>query len=133
VLPYDDVADRIRAMTDANETVFVWGQYPELYWASDRAPATRLIHTGFVTGSSGGRPEESGRPIDGVPGAWDMLRRDLALHPPALVVDTTKAGIRGSEYHPLSGTSLWTRMSPHYRLVDIVDGVDLYRAVGDSP
>ena len=59
-LPYRQVALRVRAATDQDDTVFIWGDLPEVYWASGREPATRLIHTGFVTGNTGGRDNGSG-------------------------------------------------------------------------
>jgi Dolichyl-phosphate-mannose-protein mannosyltransferase len=121
------VAQRVKAITDADDTLFVWGQLPELYWAADREPATRFIHTGFLTGNSGERPNGSGRPSDGIPGAWTMLARDLSARPPDLVADVTHAKIRGSQYYPLSTTPLWRTIARDYHLVATVNGVRLYR------
>ena len=121
------VAQRVKAISDADDTLFVWGQLPELYWAADREPATRFIHTGFLTGNSGERPNGSGRPSDGIPGAWTMLARDLSTRPPDLVADVTHAKIRGSQYYPLSTTPLWRTIARDYQLVATVNGVRLYR------
>jgi len=121
------VAQRVKAITNADDTLFVWGQLPELYWAADREPATRFIHTGFLTGNSGERPNGSGRPSDGIPGAWTMLARDLSTRPPDLVADVTHAKIRGSQYYPLSTTPLWRTIARDYQLVATVNGVRLYR------
>ena len=121
------VAQRVKAITDADDTLFVWGQLPELYWAADREPASRFIHNGFLTGNSGERPNGSGRPSNGIPGAWTMLARDLTARPPDLVADVTHAKIRGSQYYPLSTTPLWKTIASDYHLVGAVNGVRLYR------
>ena len=52
---YDRIAAAIDARTDPSDRIFVWGQFPQAYWASDRRPATRFLTAGFLTGSSGGR------------------------------------------------------------------------------
>jgi hypothetical protein len=130
VLSYGHVAARVRALTTSQEPVFVWGSFPEIYWAADRRPATRFVHTGFLVGDPSGRPPGSASPRDGVPGAWLMLVEDLQARPPALVVDTSEAKIRGAQYHPLAETGFWASMQSHYRLAEVVDGVKLYRRTG---
>ncbi|MEA2703132.1 MAG: hypothetical protein QOD63_1077 [Actinomycetota bacterium] len=127
---YAAVASRIDALTSPDERIFVWGQYPELYWAANREPATRFIHTGFLTGNSGGRDPAIGQPTDGLPGAWDLLAADMASHPPALIVDTSAAAIRGSQHYALDRTPLWDAVQRDYELVETVDGVRFYRLVG---
>jgi hypothetical protein len=131
IIAYRAVADRVRALTTSSDRIFVWGVYPEIYWASNREPATRFIHTDFLTGKSGGRDPRRVRSSDGVPGAWDFLAADIAATPPDLIVDTSRTSIRKAEYHPLEATFLWEDVVRSYRLVDTVDGVRLYqRATG---
>ena len=120
---------RIESLTTPDQRIFVWGQYPELYWAANREPATRFIHTGFLTGNSGGRDPAIGESTDGLPGAWDLLATDMASHPPALIVDTSAAAIRGSQHYTLDRTPLWDDVQRDYELVDTVDGVRFYRLV----
>ncbi|MCA1691000.1 MAG: hypothetical protein LC733_01940 [Actinobacteria bacterium] len=127
IIPYRDVADRTRALTVSSDRIFVWGEYPEIYWAANREPATRFIHTGFLTGNSGGRDANLVRPSDGLPGGWRLLAADLAANPPDLIVDTSRASIRKSDRHPLEETFLWEDVVRDYQLVEVVDGVRLYR------
>lgn len=61
-----------------------------------------------------------------MPGAWALLAADIAADPPDLIVDTSRASIRKSEYHPLDETFLWEIVLSEYRLTDVVDGVRLY-------
>lgn len=127
IIPYRTVADRVRSLTSSSDRIFVWGEYPEIYWAADREPATRFIHTGFLTGNSGGRDAEAVQPSDGVPGGWEFLAADLAATPPVLIVDTSTASIRKSDRHRLEDTILWAEVVRSYQLVDVVDGVRLYQ------
>ncbi len=133
ILPYRDIADRVRELTTPDDRIFVWGTYPEIYWAANREPATRFIHTGFVTGTSGGRDPAAVGPTDGVPGGWALLAADLAASPPDLVVDTSSASIRHAELHPLEATFFWPDVVRDYRLVDVVDGVRLYLRSPPTP
>jgi hypothetical protein len=49
---YDRIAAAIDARSDPSDRIFVWGQFPQAYWASDRRPATRFLTAGFLTGAS---------------------------------------------------------------------------------
>ncbi|HEX2043102.1 MAG TPA: glycosyltransferase family 39 protein [Acidimicrobiales bacterium] len=132
LLPYGAIVAEVRRITHPHDTVLVWGEFPEIYWAADREPATRFIHTGFLTGNSGGRDPGTGDPGDGLPGGWAMLDHDLRAHPADLIVDTSPAGIRNSEYYPLERTALWERIRHQYQLAGTLDGVRFYRYVGPA-
>ena len=127
VVPHDDVAALIRATTSVDDRIFVWGTYPELYWTSERLPGTRFVHTGFVTGNTGGRRPGSGRAADGIPGAWEMLLGDFSSNPPALVVDTSATAIRNARHYPLLDSRLGPVIRREYQHVHTVRGVVFYR------
>lgn len=129
IIPYREIADTTRALTSPSERVFVWGEYPEIYWAAEREPATRFIHTGFLTGNSGGRDARRVRSSDGLPGAWDLLAEDFATSPPDLIVDTSGTSIRNARFHPIDASPLWPEVVDHYRVVHTVDGVTFYRRI----
>jgi hypothetical protein len=129
VLRYGAIAQRVRAITRPTDSIFVWGQVPEIYWASGRRPATRFIHTGFLTGNSGGRPQGGATASDGIPGAWTMLAQDFANTPPDLIVDSSTTDIRGANYYPLWDTSLWPTVEAHYRAIGSVEGFELYQRI----
>jgi hypothetical protein len=126
-IPIAELAKGVRDETSTGDTVLVWGDLPELYWASGREPASRFIHTGFLTGNSGGRPGGSGDESDALPGAWEMLDEDLSRRPADLIVDTSTAAIRQQDHYPLSATPLWEMVTTSYHLVGTIDGVRLYR------
>jgi hypothetical protein len=125
-IPYARLADKVRAVSAGNDTVFVWGDLPELYWASGRRPATRFVHTGFLTGNTGGRPNGSGSAEGALPGAWEMLAEDVQRRPPDVIVDTSTGRIRQQEFYPLSSTPLAAVVRSSYRLVGEVEGVRIY-------
>ena len=122
-----DVGRYLGAHVAPSQHVLVWGQAPEAYWTSDRTPATRFATTGFVTGTSGGRPPWRVGVQYAVPGAWDDFMHDLAAHPPALIANMSSANQRqGSHYPP----SKYPRFADYLRrggwhVVDTVDGVQI--------
>lgn len=78
----------VREHAQADDRIFVWGQAAQVYLDADRRPASRFIATFPLTGYI------FGGPLPGIdtrsrilPGAWDTLERDFALHPPAFIVD----------------------------------------------
>jgi hypothetical protein len=123
---YPAIASRIVRIVPHGSTMFVWGQLPELYWASGLEPGTRFIHTGFLTGNSGGRKQGLSTAEDGLPGAWRMLRDDMVENPPTVIADTTPAGVRGSQYYPLRRTAIWPFVKSHYHRVATIDHVEVY-------
>jgi hypothetical protein len=125
-IPVEPLAAGVRRVTGPNETIFVWGDLPELYWASGRQPASRFVHTGFLTGSSGGRAAGSGTADNALPGAWTMLADDLSRHPADLIVDTSTGTIRHQNDYPMRQTPLGELVRTQYRLVATVNGVRLY-------
>ena len=126
-IPYRPLAAQIRRVSDAGDTMFVWGDLPELYWASRRTPGTRFVHTGFLTGNTGGRPNGTSSAADALPGAWSMLASDFGRRLPDLIVDTTAGNIRQSLLYPMAKTWVWPVVGADYRLVGALDGVRFYK------
>ena len=66
---YQAVSQYLETHTDAHDRIFVWGSEPEIYWASDRLPATRFVTTlTFLAGNHPGRDPEDAAPEDSSPG-----------------------------------------------------------------
>jgi hypothetical protein len=125
---YRPVASYLRAHTDDNDRIFVWGHFPEIYWAAGRRGATRFIHTGFLTGLSGGRPVRPGDTHGATAGAWHMLFDDLERHPPLYVLDLSRGAIRTAQYYPMANYPAVARwLARGYHLETVVDGIWLYR------
>jgi hypothetical protein len=129
-----DAAAYVRAHTRPGDRVLVWGQAPEVYWASDRQPATRFPTTGFVTGASGGRPPERVGAQYATPGAMRDFLADLRAHPPALIVDMSSANQRNAGAYPPRTVSAFSRFldQGNWRRVATVDGADILRSTKAS-
>ena len=121
--PYDRIASAIDDRTAPGDKIFVWGQFPQAYWASDRRPATRFITAGFLTGSSGGRTSARVGMQYAVPGAWDEFESDLAAHPPELIVDASLGTAYALQDFPVFDNYVHANYEP----VAYVDGVVLYQ------
>ncbi len=122
------MASYLDAHTTADQTVFVWGSYPEVLMRSDRLPAGALVHTDFVTGRSGGRedPEET-LPL-ATPGALELMMDHLRSDPPELVLDTSTATDLGYRNYPLSLIpEVDEFVTGGYHRVDVVDGITVWQ------
>ena len=125
---YESVSKFIAAKTRPDDRVLVWGSMPEIYWASDRRPATRFVTNSFLSGNNPGRPPVTGDPKLATPGAWDLFWEDTRLHPPLYILDTTPAKIRGSQYTPISKfPRLKALIHRSYHYVTRIDGIDIYK------
>jgi hypothetical protein len=117
-----------RAHTGPDARILVWGHLPEVYWRSDRPPATRFETTGFLTGLSGGRPPSRVGMQYAAPEAWDDFDADLRAHPPELIFDLSPADIRNAKYFPPDKFPRFGNyLDRDYRQVATVDGVAVYR------
>jgi hypothetical protein len=122
-----DLAEYARANTAPGNRILVWGHLPEVYWQSDRPPATRFATTGFLTGLSGGRPAERVGMQYATPEAWDDFEEDLRDHPPVLVFDLAPADVRhASTALPAKFPRFGDFLARGYQQVATVDGVAVY-------
>ena len=118
------LAAYVKAHTEPDDRIFVWGDWPALYVESDRLMASRF--PGFLRGFARG----SGLPPDNwdtAPDVWPELQADLARNPPALIVDTAAAGWSDFAMYPMRNYPvLQDLVSTRYHLVAVVDGVAIY-------
>jgi 4-amino-4-deoxy-L-arabinose transferase-like glycosyltransferase len=126
--PYRTVSRYIGEHVEQGDRVLVWGSVPEIYWASDTRPATRLITTNtFLAGSHPGRPSDTAAPEESDPEVWDWFFQDLAAHPPRLIIDTSPAEIRGAEWTPIDRfPRLEAMLLDSYHFERTIDGIDVY-------
>ena len=125
--PYRATAVWIRRHTGPDDRVLVWGNVPEITWAAERLPGSRFAATGsLVTGNHAGRSEvPSFDAID--PQIWRWLLHDLRAHPPAYVVDTSPADVRGSGATPIRSYPPVRRwLTDHYHRVTTIDGYAIW-------
>ena len=125
----DRVASAVHARTVAGDKIFVWGQAPEIYWLSDRDPATRYPHVGFITGIT---PKRPGVPayVLSTPEAAELLLHDLRTNPPVLIIDAAIATIRGGDRYPLATSPIAAFVEAGYCEVDVIDDIRLLAPCG---
>lgn len=124
----------IAEMSTPDETLWVWGNVPQLYYAADRRPGVRYTFCNYLTGLSPATPSEDDASVDSreheVPGAWSLAMRDLEVHPPAIIVDTAAAGLKSYGKYPIAAyPALALVLQQHYMRVAQVDGVVLWRRI----
>ena len=120
--PYDRIAAEIDAHTGPGDRVFVWGQFPQAYWASGRLPATRFLTAGFLTGFSGGRSAARVGMQYATPGAWDQFQQDVTEDPPAVILDTAVESVFPMRDYPI----IDAYVKEHYEPPRRVEGALLY-------
>jgi MFS family permease len=126
---YEMVSEYLDTHTSASDKIFVWGHMPEIYWASDRRPASRFITSGFPIGDWGSRPEGDEASNVPTPGAFELMMEDLRTRAPRYILDTAPAAFRGSQYSPMSKyPELRHFVDNHYEYVRSIDGIDVYES-----
>ena len=125
--PWKPIAEYVENNTEPGDRIFVWGHVSEVYWASDRLPATQLVTTGFLTGHTGGRPPDRVGMDLAVPGVWDDFMERLESESPAMILVMTDSGIRSAEHYPPEDFPRFAEfLDENYEQVDRVNGVDVY-------
>jgi hypothetical protein len=125
---HEAVAAYIAAHTSPADHVFVWGNWPALYVESDRVMASRF--PGFLRGFARGSDVPPNN-WDTAPDVWPILESDLAINPPALIVDTSAAGWSDFSKYPMSNYPVLANIvASRYHQVATVDGVVIYARNG---
>lgn len=124
---YTMVSRFLDTHTAVTDRIFVWGHMPEIYWKSDRRPASRFLSSGFPVGDWGSRPEGDERSFVPTPGAFALMMDDLRTEPPRYVLDTAPAAFRGSQYAPMKKYPELRRfVDAGYEYVRTIDGIAIY-------
>jgi hypothetical protein len=131
---YHGIGDAIAARTGESDTIWVWGNVPQLYYGSSRTPGVRFSFCNYLTGLSPGTPSEYDDRVDpgaqSVRWAWDLALRDLRVNKPTLVLDTAAAGLKSYGKFPIHNfPRLADYLAAHYRPEGDLSGVVVYRRI----
>lgn len=125
------IGDYARRHTQPGQEILVWGNEPAIYWAAHRQPAGGYTHSEFFTGYSGGRKARESTEAT-VPDR-ELYRRwveRLRTDPPALIIDTAAALLRGGKWYPIEGYPALTELlRTRYERVETIRGVPVYRLI----
>jgi hypothetical protein len=122
-----ELAAVVDAETAPSDRVLVWGNFAEVLHEAERRPAAGFVTMDFVTGRAGGRPvgpqTVAGAPDRALPQLLAVMRTD----PPAMIIDTAPADIRGYGAYPISTfPELAAIVADRYELDRTVSGADVY-------
>jgi 4-amino-4-deoxy-L-arabinose transferase-like glycosyltransferase len=124
---YRTVSRYVAAHTDRDDRVLVWGNVPEIYWASGVRPATRYIATQSLLAANHPGRVDTPAVTELDPQTWTWFFRDLRRHAPKFIVDTSDTTIRGADRSPVSRYPRFERyVDRHYRFDRTIDGLDVY-------
>jgi hypothetical protein len=128
---YRGIGDFVQAHSRTGESLFVWGNSPEIYHYARRTMGTRFPFCNYHSGKIWGTPSDgTGASID--PGlvlepAWGMLLADLEHRRPALIVDAAAAGLDRWQGHAIARyPALAEVVAVRYRFLAKVAGADIY-------
>jgi len=117
------VAAVVAQDTTPQQSVLVWGMHPEMYWLSDRRPATRYLTAGLLTNFSGGRAGHGVGVDQGVAASWKVFDREMARQLPELVIDDSD----GAPYAPQYIAPIRALLAAHYDRVGQDGTTVIYR------
>ena len=129
---YRSLGAAIEERTLPADTIWVWGNAPQLYHVANRRQGVRFSFCNYLTGLSPATPSEYDPGVDpaarAVPWAWPLALEDLERRRPALIVDTAAAGLKGYGKFPIARFPAFARyLAAHYQRDGEVSGVVLYR------
>jgi len=121
------LAEYVADQSDESDTVLVWGNFPEVYWESQRAPAAGFVSMDFVTGRSGARDNGPHTIPDAPDRGYPHLLDSIEARPPAVIIDTQPSAFRSYGDYPISlFPELEAFISDRYGDPVLVDGFTVY-------
>ncbi len=132
---YAGIGAAVAARTRADETIWVWGNAPQIYYTAQRRPGVRFTFCNYLTGLSPGTPSEYDPSVDpqasAVAWAWRLALDDLEQRRPALILDTAAANLKSYGKFPIAHFPAFARyLASHYRRDEDALGVPIYRRRG---
>ncbi|MGH7595912.1 MAG: ArnT family glycosyltransferase [bacterium] len=128
---FQNLAAEVRKLSEEGEKIFVWGRMPELYYFSQRLPASRFITSNFVVGMNTYNYKDRTARYDHAMGSRmsDWLLNDLAANRPQLIIDTSPQNFRQYGKYSLAGMALLQDfLQKNYRLAKTIDRLAIYKA-----
>jgi len=103
-LPFLETASYLASHSEPQDELFVWGFLPEIYVMSNRPASSRYIFANVLTGlipwTNTDKTLDTSASI--LPGAWEILMRELSAAPPMFLIDTSPGGLRYYDKYPLT-------------------------------
>jgi hypothetical protein len=134
---YRTVGEAARERSQPSDSIWVWGNVPQIYYSAQRMPGVRFPFCNYLTGLSPGTRSEYDPSVDprdqAVESAWKLVVQDLDTRRPALVLDTAAADMKFYGKFPIKNYEVLDRyLKLHYRPEGTVKGVVFYRRVNEG-
>jgi hypothetical protein len=131
---YEAIGGAIRRVSRPDDSIWVWGNVPQLYFTSRRRAGVRFTFCNYLTGLSPATPSEYDASVDpgknAVPEAMRLALQDLDERRPRWIVDTAAAGLKSYAKFPIARyPALAVYLSTHYLRDGEAAGVPLYRRI----
>jgi len=128
------IGEYIQSNSSSEDTIFIWGFAPQIYYLANRRPASRFLHCGYYTGATAfdsdleKGPDATGHRI--VPNSQAMLLQDLKENKPQFIIDSTPSGslgftLFGINQYPL----IYSHLETYYKFSIDVSGVHIYERI----
>lgn len=131
------IGQKLAVQSDAEDSLFVWGNAPLLYHYARRPMGTRFAFCNYLTGLSPATRSEyvpEVQPETCATPAWAHLFDDLDARRPTWLLDTSTAGWKGYAKFPMHAyPQLSAYVTRAYREVGNIGGATLYRRVDSLP
>jgi 4-amino-4-deoxy-L-arabinose transferase-like glycosyltransferase len=126
-----NLAMEVQKLSREDDKIFIWGRMPELYYFSQRLPASRFITCNFVVGMNTYNyyaKTANDKSADYAP-MVNWLLNDLAANRPRLIIDTSPQNFRQYGKYPLAEMApLRDFVQKNYRLAKTIDRLTIYAA-----
>jgi hypothetical protein len=128
---YSAMARFIDSHSASDDSLFVWGNSPVLYFEAGRPLGSRFAFANYLTGLSPATSSQTDPNVDAtaniVPESWDMLEADLAQRRPRLIVDASPGDIgHYGKFPPARFPRLQAILSHDYRPLGDLAGVRVF-------
>ncbi|PIR21588.1 MAG: hypothetical protein COV45_02275 [Deltaproteobacteria bacterium CG11_big_fil_rev_8_21_14_0_20_47_16] len=126
------IANYLKLNMAPNDTLFIWGTEPGLYFLSEHQPATRFLWVDALTGRLPGIKETQKGSTDTSayigPNSWHLFWQDMNTHPPRYIIDCASGNLRDYAKFPIRNyPELYDYITRNYNLETTIDGVNIYR------
>lgn len=126
-----EIGNFLKANTDPQETLFVWGVASAIYFHAERKPASRFLWTDLLTGKVPGSEISNDPSFETSayvrPEAWVALWEDFKT-PPTYFVDTSVCNIHNYKKYPIDlYPELRHFLKSRYRFWKNVEGCLVYK------
>jgi hypothetical protein len=128
---FQTIAAEVRKRSAPADKIFIWGRMPELYYFSQRLPASRFIASNFVVGMTTYNFADTSARYDSSRSApmLRLLMDDLIKNHPKLIIDTAPQNFRQFGKYPISDIApLQEFIGKNYQLVATLDRLKIYAA-----